>query len=126
MDFHDGLWQGWEGDDMEAVIDLGRPTPVREVELSTLQAMRSWILLPRRILMWLSDDGAAWRPVADLVHDISPRREDAFTHRFSQALPAGTTTRYVRVRAINAGPLPDWHPGAGGKAWVFADEISVR
>jgi hexosaminidase len=126
MDFHDSLWQGWEGDDMEAVVDLGKLTPIREVELTTLQVMRSWILLPRRVLIWLSDDGAAWRPVADLTHDVPHERDGSFPHRFSQSLPAGTRARYVKVRAVNAGPLPAWHPGAGGKAWVFADEVSVR
>jgi len=33
--------------------------------------------------------------------------------------------RYVRVRATNVGTCPTWHPGAGGKAWVFADEIVI-
>jgi hexosaminidase len=126
LDFHDGLWQGWEGDDLEAVIDLGRPTAIRELELSTLQAMRSWILLPKRVTMWLSTDGDAWRPVADQTHEISQRRDDPLIHRFRQALPSGTHARYVKVRASNAGPLPPWHPGAGGKAWIFADEIAVR
>ena len=34
--------------------------------------------------------------------------------------------RYVRVVAKNIGTIPDWHPGAGGKAWIFADEIIVE
>jgi hexosaminidase len=125
-DFHDGLWQGWEGEDMEAVIDLQQSTTIREIEVSTLQAMRSWILLPRRVAIWLSDDGAAWRPAAEMTHDVPQRREDAFVYPFCCTMPANTAARYVKVRATNAGPLPDWHPGAGGKAWVFVDEIVVR
>jgi hexosaminidase len=125
-DFHDGLWQGWEGEDMEAVVDLQQATAIHEIAISTLQATRSWILLPRRVAMWLSDDGATWRQVADLTHDVPARRDDAFVYPFRCALPASTSARYVKVRATNAGPLPAWHPGAGGKAWVFADEIVVR
>jgi hypothetical protein len=34
--------------------------------------------------------------------------------------------RYVRVRAKNVGVCPAWHPGAGGKAWIFVDEIIVE
>ena len=34
--------------------------------------------------------------------------------------------RYVHIQAINRGVCPDWHDGAGGKAWVFADEIIVE
>jgi hexosaminidase len=125
-DFHDGLWQGWEGDDMEAVVDLQQTTTIREIEVSTLQVMRSWILLPRRVQIWISDDGTSWRPVADLTHDVPARREDAFLYPFRCTPPTNTTARYVKVHATNAGPLPAWHPGAGGKAWVFVDEIAVR
>jgi len=32
----------------------------------------------------------------------------------------------VRVLAKNIGALPDWHPGAGGLPWLFADEIQVN
>jgi hexosaminidase len=125
-DFHDGTWQGWEGEDMDAVVDLGAVAAVREVEVGSLQAMRSWILLPKRVVIWLSDDATSWREVAVLSHAIPPQREDAFVHRFRQTLPAGSRARYVRVRTENAGPLPAWHPGAGGNAWVFVDEIAVR
>jgi hexosaminidase len=126
VDFHDGTWQGWEGEDMEAVIDLGAAATIREVEVGALQAMRSWILLPKRVAVWLSDDATSWRQVADLSHAIPLQREDSFVHRFRQTLPSGTRARYVKVRAENAGPLPAWHPGAGEKAWVFVDEIAVR
>jgi hypothetical protein len=60
------------------------------------------------------------------VHSFDPMREEAIIYHFRQALPAGTRARYVKVRATNAGPLPGWHPGAGGKAWIFADELVVR
>jgi hexosaminidase len=42
-DFRDGVWQGWEGDDVEAVVDLGRRAAIREVELCASQDMRSSI-----------------------------------------------------------------------------------
>jgi hexosaminidase len=126
LDFHDGTWQGWEGDDMEAIVSLGTPVAIREIEVGTLQVMRAWILLPRRVTMWLSDDGKSWRQVGDQTHDVPPQREDSLVRRFRQALPAGTRAAFVKVRAQNAGPLPAWHPGAGGKAWVFVDEIAVR
>ena len=33
--------------------------------------------------------------------------------------------RYLRLVATNVGRCPDWHPGAGEKAWIFADEIEI-
>jgi hypothetical protein len=32
----------------------------------------------------------------------------------------------MRVVAKNIGTLPEWHGGAGGLAWLFADEIQVN
>ena len=126
LDFHDGLWQGWQGADLEAVIDLGTPQAVAAVEGSFQQTMRSWILLPRDFTVWLSDDGAAWREAGTATHDQPPERADPFLYRLTVALPAGTTARWVRVRARGYGTLPAWHPGAGNPAWVFCDEIVVR
>jgi hexosaminidase len=37
-----------------------------------------------------------------------------------------TASRYFRITALSVGIRPDWHPGAGLKAWLFADEIIVE
>ena len=36
------------------------------------------------------------------------------------------TARYVRIRALNFGKIPSWHPGNGGDAWIFVDEITIE
>ena len=126
LDFHDGLWQGWQGPDLEAVIDLGERKPVAAVEGSFQQTMRSWILLPRDLTVWLSDDGAAWTELGTASHDQPAERADAFLYRLSVSAPAGTQARWVKVRSRGYGALPPWHPGAGNPAWVFCDEIVVR
>jgi hexosaminidase len=126
LDFHDGLWQGWQGPDLEAVIDLGRARAIAAVEGSFQQTMRSWILLPRDFTVWLSDDGAAWREAGTATHDQPAERADPFLFRLTVAAPAGTSARWVKVRARGFGPLPAWHSGRGEPAWVFCDEIVVR
>jgi hexosaminidase len=126
LDFRDGLWQGWNGPDLEAVVDLGGTQPIAAVEGSFQQTMRSWILLPRDFTVWLSDDGATWREAGTATHDQPAERADPFIYRMTIAAPAGTTARWVKVRARAYGALPAWHPGAGGPAWIFCDEIVVR
>jgi hexosaminidase len=126
LDFHDGLWQGWQGPDMEAVIDLGERKPVSAVEGSFQQTMRSWILLPRDFTVWLSDDGTAWTELGTATHDQPAERADPFLYRLSVPAPAGTQARWVKVRSRGYGALPPWHPGAGNPAWIFCDEIVVR
>jgi hexosaminidase len=126
LDFRDGLWQGWNGPDLEAVIDLGATQAIAAVEGSFQQTMRSWILLPRDFAVWLSDDGTTWRPAGTATHDQPAERADSFLYRLTVATPAGTVARWVKVRARAFGALPAWHPGAGGPAWIFCDEIVVR
>ena len=123
---HDGLWQGWQGPNLEAIVDLGASQPVTAVEGSFLQDARSWVLLPRDFTVWLSDDGSAWRAAGTATHDQPPERGDPFVYRLSVPLPAGARTRWVKVRATPYGLLPAWHPGAGHPAWIFSDEIVVR
>ena len=126
LDFGDGLWQGWQGSDLEVVLDLGRATPVAAVAGSFQQTTRSWILLPHDFTVWLSDDGATWREVGTVANDQPAERAAPFLYRLTDALPPGTVARWVKVRATNPGPLPAWHPGAGRPSWIFCDEIIVR
>lgn len=47
------------------------------------------------------------------------------THEFVKAI-APQNARYVRLRAVNFGKIPAWHPGSGGDAWIFVDEITIE
>ena len=33
--------------------------------------------------------------------------------------------RYVQIKAANYGVCPKWHLGAGGKTWLFVDELLI-
>jgi hypothetical protein len=41
-------------------------------------------------------------------------------------LKAPLQSRFIKVKAINYGTLPEWHQGAGYKAFIFVDEIMVE
>ena len=34
--------------------------------------------------------------------------------------------QFIRLKAKNTGVCPPWHDGAGGKAWLFVDEVVVE
>jgi hexosaminidase len=125
-DFMDGLWQGWNGPDLEAVVDLGAVRALGTVEGSFLQVTRSWILLPRTMTVWLSDDGVVWRETGSATHDVPAEHLEPLLRRLAVTLPEGARARYVKVRAVNAGALPAWHGGAGQPSWIFADELLIR
>jgi arylsulfatase A-like enzyme len=123
-DFHDGKWIGFEGRDLEAVVDLGEEAAVARVGCGFLEAQVSWIFLPERVEIAVSADGGRFVTVGTvreaLTPSAAPRVKD-----YAAAVPAGTRARFVRIRAGSVKTCPSWHAGAGGKAWLFADEIVV-
>ncbi|MEN8148806.1 MAG: sulfatase/phosphatase domain-containing protein [Planctomycetota bacterium] len=119
-------WQGFEEVDLDAVVDLGRPTAIGRLSIGCLQNTNSWIFLPTSVRFAVSDDGKEFREFGVVANEVSPRRAGFFRHEFALSPEEPVRARYVRVRAENLRACPDGHKGAGGKAWVFADEIVVE
>ncbi|MBI3112726.1 MAG: glycoside hydrolase family 92 protein [Ignavibacteriales bacterium] len=124
-DFRLGAWQGYEGNDLEAVIDLGEKKQIANVSLGCLQDNNSWIFFPVEVEFALSEDGKDFHHAAVVKNPVPPQEAGAMVKEFSRNYE-GATARFVRVRGKNVGTCPPWHKGAGGKAWLFADEISVE
>ena len=124
-DASDDRWQGFEGVDLEAVLDLGRARTVRGLTTHCLQNINSWIFLPASVEFAVSEDGREFETVATVENDVPPR-EAAVTVKTFAARFEPRRVRFVRVLARSVATLPDWHYGAGGKAWLFADEIVVE
>ena len=124
--FHnDGFWQGFEGEDIEAVIDLGERMTVKRITCGFLENQYAWIFFPAVIEVSISKDGVYFDLIKHirnkpLVRNIQPRFQD-FVTELSEMRAC-----FVKIKARNVGVCPDWHPGAGGKAWLFCDEIVVE
>ncbi len=123
--FHDGSWQGFEEDDLLAVIDLGSATPINSITIGLMKDVYSWIFLPEYITYEISDDGENFQTIAEIPDDAFETEEWSAIREMHSEFE-NVTTRYLRVRAKSVGRCPEWHPGAGGKAWVFVDEIIVK
>jgi arylsulfatase A-like enzyme len=123
-DVSDKRWLGFEADDLEAVVDLGEATDVSRIAADFLSVQRSWVFLPRVVEFAVSSDGDAWETVrrTQLTVEEEPESSALMVSADVHTAPV----RFIRVRATNVGECPDWHPGAGGDAWVFVDEIIVE
>ncbi len=124
-DFRTGAWQGYEGVDFEAVVDLGSARRIGSIAAGFLQDQGSWIFMPRSVEYSVSMDGALFEPVSFLSNDVPDEKEGPVMKDFI-AGGLDVEARFVRVVAKSAGVCPGWHPGAGGKAWIFVDEITVE
>jgi len=119
-------WQGFRGNEMHVVIDLGKVTPLRKISTGFLMNTRSWILLPNAVQFGLSADDKSYTNYT-VTHMISPRTTTDTIFNFTIDLSGRQiSARYIRVQTNSPLLLPEWHEGAGEKSWVFCDEIIVE
>ncbi len=123
-DFRTGEWQGFQGQDVLATIDLGAERRLDAVSIGMLQDQRSWIWYPASVDVAWSINGRQWSSM-ELTHTVA--RTAAESQRMDlRSAPIGKRARYVRINAHSAGPCPEWHPGKGGTSWIFLDEIGIE
>ncbi len=123
--FRTGTWQGFEEVNIDAVVDLGKSTELKKVSVGFLQDQVAWIFFPLTVSYYLSDDGKDFVKAGTVDNSVADNTPGALIKEFELKL-SGAKARFVRVVAVNRGTCPDWHPGAGKKAWIFADEITFE
>ncbi len=114
---------GYNGEDCEAVIDLGTAQQISTVTLHTFQANGSWIYAPKYFKVLVSVDGTTYTQmgITDIVTPIGTKGDLTMTVN-QKAINA----RYIKIVAGNYGKIPDGREGGGHMAWLFLDEIEVK
>lgn len=123
-DFHSGTWQGYEQVDLIATVDLGKKEKVSNLTIGFLQDENSWIFMPEKVTFYASTNGQKFTELGTVESNISPKERGVILKDFS--LQTDTKAKYIKVVANNRGFCPDYHKGAGGKCWIFADEILIK
>jgi hexosaminidase len=114
-------WLGFLGDDLNAVIDLGKEQEISQVIVDVLNAEISWIYLPKEIEILVSDDGVNFSSIKKVDWDFIKKFERNVLINFSNI-----NARYIKVIAKNFGKIPKGKPGEGTDAWLFVDEIQIN
>jgi len=125
MDFRDGNWLGFEEDDLDVSIDFGKTIPINKITVGFLQDIGSWIFLPPSIEFSISKNSKKFKAIATLTLAEIKASERGNLRDVSKEFK-NIKARYVRIRAKNIGTCPESHAGAGGKAWLFVDEVIVE
>ncbi len=123
--FKDGNWQGYNGNNLDAVIDMGESKQINKISASFLSDVNSYIFLPSAVEVWVSNDGTNYKELGKLKNNLSEKNSEAFIHSFDFKLNK-ISARYIHLIAKNIGVCPQWHKGAGDKAWIFCDEIGIE
>ena len=122
--FFDGFWQGYEGNDLSLVIDLGNQNKLSEITVDFIQNIDSRIFLPGWVEFSYSNDGKEFIFLTREENNISTKKQGNFIKKFKY-YGKPVDAKFIKIHAKNIGNCPSWHPGAGEKSWIFADEIVV-
>ncbi len=121
-------WLGFEGDDMDATIELAVPTDISTVKIGVCHEPNDWVVWPKSVWVCFSKDGkefGEWQ-MAELPVFDRPDKMHGFGRIEARARVNEKQAKYVRVKVENQGVLPEWHPYAGRKAWIMVDEVTIE
>ena len=124
LNWRTGGWQGYQGQDFEAVIDLRSERDIHLLGAGFCQDARSWIWMPSEVIFDVSEDGGTWTEACSAPTTVAP--DDLTVQIWDYSCPVSLRARYVRLRALNPGPIPAWHPGSGSPSFIFIDEFRVE
>lgn len=119
-----GAWLGFVGGDVEAIIDLGQETEIKQVATSAVVDMSAWIMGSTGLVVSVSDDNKEFREVASkdipAETNIDKKGVENYDITFDPV-----KARYVKVVIKRSPALPKGHAGEGKAAYMFIDEIEV-
>lgn len=122
--YQTGRWQGYQAQDFEAVVDLGEVMRVKRISMGFLQDIKSWIWFPPEVRFYTSVDGEKFTETGVVANTFPDDVYGGYTQDY--AVAPEKDARYIKITAPNYGHCPDWHLGAGGQSWLFADEIIIE
>ena len=122
--YRTGNWQGYR-ENLELVVDLNKIKEIKSISLGCHQDIRSWIFYPKTVKYWTSTDGEKYNYLGEIKSIFPDTIEGSFQEEFHLEFKKNTA-RYIKILAENYGTCPEWHLGAGGKTWLFVDELTIK
>ncbi|MDR0790244.1 MAG: GH92 family glycosyl hydrolase [Bacteroidales bacterium] len=119
-----GSWQGYQGEDLVCIVDLGKTVSVKRVGARFIQDGGAWIFMPVSVRYSFSTDGENFTAAEQIANPIDEKAAGKVINVFNTTTEA--QCRYIKVEAINRKTNPDWHISAGEPSWIFIDEIEIE
>ena len=110
----DKRWQGTMKD-VDVTIDLGSVQPVKYVGASFMHSAGAWVHVPKKMDVYLSEDGVNYTLVGTVWGDIPNEIPKILFKQYS--VVCNGKARFIRVHATR-------NDRAG--AWLFTDEIVIN
>ena len=114
--YGDKEWLGFDGKDFEITIDLGKEMSINSIQTRFHNGRGNWIYAPSQVIVSFPSN-----------QQILPVEiEDSEEKIVGLNLKTKISTRYVKLKVVNYGIIPQGNAGAGNKPWTFIDEIIIE
>lgn len=119
-----GCWQGYWGENVEVIIDLGQEQEVNQIAGNFIQDEKAWIFMPTKVEYYISNNNIEYHLFETVVNKVDEREENVVTQLYSTTKPV--KTRFIKMIAFNRMTNPSWHLSPGERSWLFTDEIEIK
>ena len=120
-------WLGFEGNDLEAIIDLDTVHHINYISCDFLQVVNHVVFFPVKLSFYTSIDGKSYTLIGEIVNKKPLTKQSKINDVQSFDISSNSTkARFIKVVAKNMGKAPEWHHAASLPSWIFADELIVR
>lgn len=120
-----GEWQGYYGKDFEVILDLKKEQNISKVFSNYFQDFGQWIMMPKKVEYYSSSDGNNFTLIGTVISDVKDTDEGAIIKMFELNVN-NIKARFIKIKAISYGKLPEWHSGNGQDSYLFVDEVGVK
>ncbi len=120
-------WLGFEGNNLDAVIDLGKTMEISSITSAYLQVTNHIVFFPECVTYYYSADNKSFRKIKTIKSPkpLTKTSKKNDVENFSLKF-APVKARYIKIVAKNTGHAPEWHNAAGLPAWIFVDEVIIN
>ena len=127
LEFRTGDWQGYWAQDIVMEVNFEGGRTLTEIGIGCLSDMKSWIFMPKEIIIEGTSDGKIYELLGNLAPEAGTQADQA-PKSGQYVLTMNSTMNYqkIRITVKNSGKCPSWHLGAGNDTWLFVDEIILK
>ncbi len=120
-------WLGFEGNHLEAVIDLEEEQEISTISTAFLQVTNHIVFFPKEVTYYGSIDGNRYSKLGVVLNETPLNKKSKVNDiQYFNLETKPSRLRYIKIKAENHKKAPYWHHGAGLPSWVFADEVIIN
>jgi len=118
-------WLCFRGTDMDLLVEMTRPLPVRLIQVRFMNDWWHRVYLPGKVVFEVSADGQNFKKVFEEEYDINGKPWTIEVKQYKAEIREDNV-RYVRIFAENMKTYPSWHEKAGQPSPMMTDEIELE